>query len=118
MGEVHLLATTCVPVGIRGALNKWMLEVLPGVFIGKFTQRVGTELWDMLTSALAEEAEPAYAAIVRTSDTEQGFTIETHGDHRLYRATDFGGITLITRHHNIRDTDTHYTGTDPPHPDW
>lgn len=59
-------------------------------------QRVRSQVWQLLADALAEEQSPAYAAFISPANNEQGFTIETYGDRRRYRAEDFDGLTLIS----------------------
>jgi len=94
--QLSIYATTCVPPGLRGAMNKWCVEVLPGIFVGTLSGRVRSQVWQLLTDALAEEQSPAYAAFIAPANNEQGFTIETYGDRRRYRAEDFDGLTLIS----------------------
>lgn len=97
MSPLSVLATSCVPVGVRGALNQWMLEVLPGVFVGRPSARVRGQLWAALTSSLGAEPD-AYAAWISQDDSDQGFRIERFGDHR-YSVTEHWGIQLITVRH-------------------
>ena len=92
--QLSIYATTRVPPGLRGAMNKWCVEVLPGIFVGTLSGRVRSQVWQLLTDALAEEQSPAYAAFISPANNEQGFTIETYGDRRRYRAEDFDGLTL------------------------
>jgi CRISPR-associated protein Cas2 len=76
--SLAVLATSSVPVGVRGALTQWYLEVLPGIFVGTPTARVRDLLWKSLCDGLALD-ENAYAALIQESNTEQRFTIRTTG---------------------------------------
>lgn len=112
-GSVHVLATSSVPPGIRGALNQWYLEVLPGMFVGRVTSRIRDELWTTLAIALREE-DAGYAVSIHTAATEQGFVLLQVGDHP-YQVEDFAGLQLIARRHQ-----TAPAGTFPglPDPTW
>lgn len=98
MSPLSVLATSRVPPGVRGALNQWMLEVLPGVFVGRPSERVRSELWKALTGSLGEEPS-AYAAWITQTNSDQGFAIQRFGDHR-YEVTEHLGIQLITVRHS------------------
>ncbi len=124
MADLCFFVSSLMPVGVRGAMNKWAQEVLPGIYVGHLTTRVREELWVLLTELLEGEAVRAYAACIRSSDTEQGYVIETYGDHRRYRIEDFQGLALISR---VRAADLHdpsLTGSDDgsrsglSDPDW
>lgn len=95
--SLAVLATSSVPVGVRGALTQWYLEVLPGIFVGTPTARVRDLLWKSLCDGLALD-ENGYAALIQESNTEQRFTIRTTGAHP-YRIEDFGGLLLVARQH-------------------
>lgn len=101
MSPLSILATSCVPPGIRGALNQWMLEVLPGVFVGRPSARIRDQLWDALSMALLGQPG-TYAAWITHAETEQGFTIKRVGDHR-YSVEDYAGLQLITVRHSQRE---------------
>lgn len=48
MGEaisVVVVVLTACPVGLRGDLTRWLLEVSPGVFVGNVSARVRDGLW-------------------------------------------------------------------------
>jgi CRISPR-associated protein Cas2 len=102
MNHLSIFVSSSVPPGVRGAMNQWMLEVLPGVFVGKISAKVRDYLWRHLSEALVME-EGAYAAILRHSEqSEQGFTVDTVGDFR-YELVDADGLTLVTRHRRQLD---------------
>jgi CRISPR-associated protein Cas2 len=39
-----------VPVGLRGELTRWMLELKSGVFMGTISARVREKLWQKICS--------------------------------------------------------------------
>lgn len=96
-------------------MNQWLLEVLPGVFVGRVSARIREYLWKELSGALPE-AEGSYAALIKQSDeTEQGFIVETVGDYR-YEIVDFAGLFLVTRNRREWGTDDSLEGL--PDPSW
>lgn len=96
MSPLCVFISSSVPPGIRGAMNQWLLEVLPGVFVGRISARIRDYLWQELAQALPA-AEGSYAALIKQSDEmEQGFSVDTVGDYR-YEIEDFAGLFLVTR---------------------
>lgn len=96
-------------------MNQWLLEVLPGVFVGRLSARVRDHLWATLAEALPL-AEGAYAAVIeQTNEAEQGFRIQKVGEFR-YDFEDFTGLLLVTRTRTERETTESLDG--PPDPSW
>ncbi|MFD9261985.1 type I-E CRISPR-associated endoribonuclease Cas2e [Streptomyces sp. NPDC059538] len=85
-----IVLTQC-PVGLRGFLTRWLLEISPGVFIGGPSARIRETLW----AEVRQYAGNGRALLAYSSDNEQGFTFDTH-DHK-WNPTDREGITLIHR---------------------
>lgn len=85
-----IVLTQC-PVGLRGFLTRWLLEISPGVFIGGPSARIRETLW----AEVRQYAGNGRALLAYTSDNEQGFAFETH-DHK-WNPTDREGVTLIHR---------------------
>lgn len=100
MNGLCVFATSRVPEGTRGALNQWLTEVLPGIFVGRVSARVRGELWDILQRSLP--LEDAYAALIAHDTSEQGYTISRVGDH-AYMPTEFDGLQLITITHRLKE---------------
>ena len=75
---------------LRGELTRWLLEVKPGVFVGKISAAVRERLWDKV----CEDASASGALLLYSSDTEQGFRIELFGDPKR-TVVDLDGIQLI-----------------------
>ncbi|MGW8375650.1 type I-E CRISPR-associated endoribonuclease Cas2e [Streptomyces sp. ODS28] len=79
------------PTGLRGFLTRWLLEVSPGVFVGTPSARVRDALW----AEVREYAREGRALLTYSTDTEQGYTFETHDHH--WQPVDHEGVTLIRR---------------------
>ncbi|UUU45137.1 type I-E CRISPR-associated endoribonuclease Cas2e [Streptomyces sp. NBC_00162] len=85
-----IVLTQC-PVGLRGFLTRWLLEISPGVFIGGPSARIRETLW----AEVRQYAGNGRALLAYSSDNEQGFAFETH-DHK-WSPKDHEGVTLIHR---------------------
>ncbi|MEV7424558.1 MULTISPECIES: type I-E CRISPR-associated endoribonuclease Cas2e [unclassified Streptomyces] len=85
-----IILTNC-PVGLRGFLTRWLLEISPGVFLGAPSTRVREALWN----EVRQYAGQGRALLAYQTNNEQGFTFETH-DHS-WHPTDHEGLTLIHR---------------------
>ncbi|MGW9212333.1 type I-E CRISPR-associated endoribonuclease Cas2e [Embleya sp. NPDC055664] len=85
-----IVLTQC-PIGLRGFLTRWLLEISPGVFIGGPSARIRQALWD----EVRQYAGNGRALMAYSTNNEQGFTFETH-DHK-WHPTDHEGLTLIRR---------------------
>lgn len=70
-----------VPVGVRGELTRWMLEIHTGVFVGSLSARVRDLLWDQVCDQMREGA----GFLVYQTNNEQGFALRSCGrtDRRL-----------------------------------
>ncbi len=65
-----------VPRGLRGMLSRWLLEVVPGVFVGEVSARVRDLLWDRV---LREMDFQGRACQVWSTNNEQGFDLRLYG---------------------------------------
>lgn len=90
MARLVMIATTAVPDHVRGALSRWMLEPVAGVYVGTMSARVRDELWSVVSASVGVGA----AVCVHPDDNEQGFTIHTAGERRR-TTVDFDGLQLI-----------------------
>jgi len=79
-----------VPASLRGELSRWMLEPHVGVFVGRPSALVREKLWSMI----CEKVRSGAALMVYSTDNEQGFTLQTHGD-TARSLRDFEGLTLV-----------------------
>ncbi|MBV9282681.1 MAG: type I-E CRISPR-associated endoribonuclease Cas2 [Chloroflexi bacterium] len=79
-----------VPTSLRGELSRWMLEPRAGVFVGKPSAMVRDRLWSMVK----QKSREGGCLLIHSTDNEQGFRMEAHGDtSRSVR--DFEGLTLV-----------------------
>ena len=77
-------------LGLRGELTRWLLEVKPGVFVGKVSAAVRNKLWEKVQ----RDAYADGALLLFSSDSEQGFRMELSGDPKR-TVVDFDEIQLI-----------------------
>lgn len=103
---VVLVLTAC-PAGLRGHLTRWLLEISAGVFVGRVSARVRSELW----ARVGELAKDGRALMVYQEDSEQGFGFHVHRHH--WDVVDMDGLTLIRRPH-----ETGEGGTSPMRSGW
>ena len=79
-----------VPTSLRGELTRWLLEPRTGVFVGRPSALVRDKLWELV----GEKLKGGAALMIFHSDTDQGFTLVTHGNTaRTLR--DFDGLALV-----------------------
>ncbi|GAA3729680.1 CRISPR-associated protein Cas2 [Spinactinospora alkalitolerans] len=90
MASVVVIATTAVPDHVRGALSRWMVEPVAGVYVGTMSARVRDELWSVVSDSVGDGA----AVSVHPDDNEQGFSMRTAGERRRV-VMDFDGLRLI-----------------------
>ena len=79
------------PVGVRGDITKWLLEISSGVFVGRASARVRDNLWARVT----ENCKAGRAIMVYSADNEQRLNFRVHGD--TWDPIDFDGVTLVLR---------------------
>ncbi|WP_405636036.1 type I-E CRISPR-associated endoribonuclease Cas2e [Streptomyces sp. NBC_01178] len=108
-----IVLTNC-PVGLRGFLTRWLLEISPGVFLGAPSTRIRDLLW----AEVREYAGQGRALLAYQTDNEQGYAFETH-DH-TWHPTDHEGLTLIHRPsaRPPRGSDPGSEKTDVPRQGW
>ena len=87
---ITLVLTACPP-GLRGDLTKWLMEVSPGVFVGRPSARVRDELW----IRVIELCQDGKALLVYSMNNEQGLEFRTHNHDWV--PVDSDGVTLIHR---------------------
>lgn len=75
---------------LRGLLTRWLLEVKPGVFVGKISYTVRVRLWKKV-----QEEKVMGGLLIYSANTEQGYDIEMFGS--LYRSViDLNGVKVIS----------------------
>lgn len=76
--------------GLRGELNRWFLELKPGVFVGNVNARIRELLWERIRNGEMADG----AVMVYPSANEQGFGMCIFGQpHR--EVIDLEGVQLI-----------------------
>ncbi len=90
MASMVVLATTAVPDHVHGVLSRWMIEVMPGWFIGTLSARVRDELWSTVSAVIGDGA----AVLAYPDATEQVFSLRTVRKRRR-ELIDFDGLTLV-----------------------
>ncbi|WP_107657481.1 type I-E CRISPR-associated endoribonuclease Cas2e [Nocardia suismassiliense] len=82
---------TAVPLGLRGHLTRWLLEISPGVFVGNISARVRELMWQRIIEFVAE----GRAIMVYTARNEQRLAFKVHGHD--WTPVDYDGLTLMRR---------------------
>lgn len=86
-----VLTLTACPAGLRGDLTKWLMEISPGVFVGRPTARIRELLWERAV----ELSREGRVLLVYSNNNEQGLEFRTH--RHDWEPTDFEGVTLMMR---------------------
>jgi len=86
-----VITMTDCPVGLRGDLTKWLLEISPGVFVGQVSARVRDNLWERIK----ETVKNGKVTMVFSTNNEQHLDFRVHNS--LWEPIDFDGIKLILR---------------------
>jgi CRISPR-associated protein Cas2 len=86
-----VLNLTDCPVGLRGDLTKWLMEVSAGVFVGQVSTRVREGIWERVV----ETCRNGRAILVYNTSGEQRLDFKVHGD--VWEPIDFDGIKLMLR---------------------
>lgn len=86
-----VLVLTACPVGLRGHLTRWLMEVSPGVFVGRLNPRLRDHVWELVT----EEVRGSALLVFQDRSTEQGFGFRTNENE--WQPHDVEGATLIMR---------------------
>ena len=87
---VVIVLTAC-PVGLRGDLTRWLLEISPGVFVGHLDARVREKLWERIV----ELSKNGRAIMVYSARNEQHLAFKVHGAE--WSPTDCEGLELEKR---------------------
>lgn len=79
-----------VPPSLRGECTRYLIEIISGVFIGTLNAIVREKLWENVKS----KCDDGNCLIAYSSNNEQGFLMEVHGDPKR-TIVDFDGLQLI-----------------------
>lgn len=98
-----------VPRSLRGELSSWLLEVQPGVFVGKVSALVRDLLWEKCVL----RSDGGKCCQIWSTDNEQGFAIRLVGD-RTRRVVEMDGLLLIGVRKKRKGSGKHdFKGADP-----
>ena len=86
-----VMVLTACPQGVKGDLSRWMLEIAPGVFVGRITARLRDRLWLRVTSMLRS----GRAIMVYSARNEQHFDFKVFQPD--WNVVDCEGVNLIMR---------------------
>ena len=106
-----VVVLSACPIGLRGQLTRWLLEISPGVFVGHVPARVRDLLWNRITELIGR----GRALMVYSTKGEQELAFRIHGHEWI--PEEFDGIQLIRRPTpNARSSveTIHATSTPPP----
>jgi CRISPR-associated protein Cas2 len=80
-----------VPVGLRGELTRWMLELHTGVFVGRLSAMVRDVLWEHVCDHMRDGA----GFLIYQTNNEQGFAMRSCGPTNR-KLANFEGLALVT----------------------
>jgi CRISPR-associated protein Cas2 len=86
-----VIVVAACPVGLRGHLTRWLLEIAPGVFVGKVSNRVRDLMW----LRVLDMVKTGRAIMVYSANNEQGLAFQVH-EHN-WQPVDIEGINLMLR---------------------
>ena len=92
-----VIVVAACPVGLRGHLTRWLLEISAGVFVGKVSARVRDLLW----IRTIEMVKNGRAIMVYAADNEQGLDFKVH--HHNWTPVEIEGLTLMLRPNDNND---------------
>lgn len=87
-----VIDVTCAPPSLAGTLQRRMLEVRAGLFVGALGRRSIEQIWCLLTESGAKSAVMIYPA-----KNESGFRMMQFGEHDYVPVDNFG-VQLIRFH--------------------
>lgn len=105
-----VLVLSACPVGLRGHLTRWLLEIAPGVFVGHVPARVRDLLWE----TTVELTGNGRAILVHSTKGEQRLAFKVH--NHAWIPTDFDGVQLMLRPRDEAGSDER--GTVRPRSGW
>ncbi|HEX3045430.1 MAG TPA: type I-E CRISPR-associated endoribonuclease Cas2e, partial [Bacillota bacterium] len=79
-----------VPLSLRGELTRWLLEPMPGVFVGAISDLTRDKLWDKVSKGVHDEG----CMMAYDTNNEQGYAFRFHGNVKR-QLKEFEGLFLI-----------------------
>lgn len=86
-----VIVLTACPPGVRGDLCKWLLEIAPGIFVGRISARIREKLW----ARIKDMERSGRAIMVYPKRCEQHFGFEVFQPD--WEVVDCEGVELIRR---------------------
>jgi CRISPR-associated protein Cas2 len=86
-----VIVVAACPVGLRGHLTRWLLEISAGVFVGKVSSRVRDLLW----IRVVDMVKSGRAIMVYAANNEQGLNFKVH--RHQWTPVEIEGLTLMLR---------------------
>lgn len=86
-----VLVLSACPVGLRGHLTRWLLEIAPGVFVGHLPARVRDLLWE----TTVELVGTGRAILVHSTTGEQRLAFRVH--NHAWQPVSYDGVQLMQR---------------------
>lgn len=83
--------------GLRGHVTRWLVEIAPGVFVGRLSARVRDELW----KTVEDRVRRGQAILIFAARNEQRWLARIAGVTR-WSPRDFDGLTLFRRPRTTR----------------
>jgi CRISPR-associated protein Cas2 len=88
---VTVIVVAACPVGLRGHLTRWLLEISAGVFVGRVSARVRDLLWERTVDMVSS----GRAIMVFSANNEQGLDFKVHKHE--WTPVDIDGVMLMLR---------------------
>jgi CRISPR-associated protein Cas2 len=92
---VTVIVVAACPVGLRGHLTRWLLEISAGVFVGRVSARVRDLLWERTVDMV----KSGRAIMVYAANNEQGLDFKVHKHE--WTPVDIEGVTLMLRPNEV-----------------
>jgi CRISPR-associated protein Cas2 len=86
-----VIVVAACPVGLRGHLTRWLLEISAGVFVGRVSARVRDLLWERTVDMV----KSGRAIMVFAANNEQGLDFKVHKHE--WTPIDIDGVMLMLR---------------------
>lgn len=86
-----VIVVSHAPPRLRGRLAAWLLEVRAGVYVGDYSARTRTRIWEQVEAYI----EGGDAVMIWKAPTDQGFEFLTVGRNRRM-PVDFDGLKLVS----------------------
>ncbi|AEB06545.1 CRISPR-associated protein Cas2 [Coriobacterium glomerans PW2] len=93
-----IFVLTRCPIGLRGDLTRWLLEIAPGVFVGCISARVREGIWGRVLAAVKE----GRAIMVQAAQNEQHLKFSVH--QADWQPFDCDGALLIKKPYGTEDS--------------